>query len=122
MYGKPPAKVTAYLDFPLICVHEYKRTSNPVTISRAYAQLLGGMWIIQRQNHAKGHACAVYGLMVKGQAWHFAELHSSENGQCLAHLDFDGFSIASDLNVIFKALRHYFLQAQQILEAVSSKL
>lgn len=119
VYGRAPVKVTTYLEFPLICVHEYKRVSNPVTISRALAQLLGGLWIIGQQNRAKGFENPVYGLMVKGQTWHFAELDmiESELGpQYRACLDFGGFSLEPDLAFILRALRYYFFQAQKILE------
>ncbi len=119
VYGKAPVSITRYLDFPLFYVHEYKRISSPVTVSRALAQLLGGMWVIQQQNRAEGYSHSVYGLMVKGQNWHFAELHpdGSEGIQYSACLDFDGFSVGPDLDVILKASRHYFFQAQQILES-----
>ncbi len=120
VYGKAPVKVTTYLELPFICVHEYKRVSNPVTISRAFAQLLGGLWIIRQQNQEKGHMLPVYGLMVKGQSWHFAELHATEpqeNFQYRACLDFGGFSIEPDLAVILRSLRYYFLQGLKILES-----
>ncbi|MCP4345664.1 MAG: hypothetical protein GY795_09065 [Desulfobacterales bacterium] len=120
VYGKAPVAMATYLEYPLIYVHEYKRISNPVKVSDALAQLLGGMWIIARHNQAKGFVYPVYGLMVKGQNWHFAELHtdeSLEDGQRYkACLDSGGFSIEPDLDVILKGLRYYFFEIHHILE------
>ncbi len=119
VYGKAPSSYTRYIDFPLLCVHEYKRGANPVTVSQAMAQLLGALWIITQKNLERGCESEVYGVMIKGQNWHFTELHRSESKgvvQYHASFDFSGFGIESDLEVILKSLRHYFFQIQQILE------
>ncbi|MDM8551408.1 hypothetical protein QUF72_15085 [Desulfobacterales bacterium HSG2] len=119
VYGRAPSTYTRYIDLPLLCVHEYKRFSNPVTVSRALAQLLGALWIIHRKNADEGCESNVYGLMVKGQNWYFAELHRDGTegaGEYRAHFDFGGFSIESDLLVILMSLRYYFSQIRQILE------
>lgn len=113
VYGKPPEKLGELLRDPFLCVHEYKREKNPVEIPDAIAQLLGGLWIILKRNQDAGHHHPVYGLMVKGPAWRFVELHPGEEGGYHALFDADGLFIKSDLELIFRALRHYFLIARE---------
>ncbi len=116
VYGKPPERLGELLRYPFLCVHEYKREKNPVEIPDAIAQMLGGLWILLKKNQDAGHHHPMYGLMIKGPAWRFAELRSAEE-ECVYHalFDADGFFIKSDLELIFKSLRHYFLLAQDIL-------
>ena len=117
VYGRPPEELGELLRDPFLCVHEYKREKNPVEIFDAMAQLLGGMWILLKRNQDVGHRHPIYGLMVKGQTWRFAELHPGEKDDVSrAVFDADGFFIRSDTERIFRALRHYFLLAREILE------
>ncbi len=117
VYGKPPEKLGHLLDFPFFYVHEYKRENNPVDILDAIAQLLGGMWALLRKNQDAGHLYPIFGLMVKGQTWRFAELHATEKDrEYLAIFDTEGFFIRSDTDIIFRALRHYFLLGRNMLE------
>ena len=117
VYGSPPEELGELLRDPFLCVHEYKREKNPVEIFDAMAQLLGGMWILLKKNQDAGHCHPIYGLMVKGQTWRFAELHPNEKDDISrAVFDADGFFIRSDTDKIFRSLRHYFLLGGEILK------
>ncbi|MCP4105764.1 MAG: hypothetical protein GY749_09535 [Desulfobacteraceae bacterium] len=120
VYGKPPEKLGQLLDCPFFYVHEYKCENNPADILDTLAQLLGGMWVLLRKNKDAGYEYPIFGLMVKGQTWRFAELHTTEkDGEYNAIFDTEGFFIRSDMDIIFRALRHYFLLGRDMLEQMT---